>query len=173
MIDQKAKLNEIIYGIPVLNDLPYGILKYHVAIGDNRERKRLAGVHSFLEYISIYSESASIGFQTSIRQGCFLAPFSFIGPESIIGSGTIVNTSAVIEHEVKTGSFCHIAPHVTVCGRSQLGNNVFLGAGSVVIDNISICDDVIVGANSTVTTDINTPGTYVGSPARIVSCCHE
>jgi len=41
-----------------------------------------------------------------------------------------------------------------------------IGAGAVVTDKISICDNVIIGAGSVVIRDIEDAGTYVGNPAK-------
>ncbi|RYG21463.1 MAG: hypothetical protein EON93_25905 [Burkholderiales bacterium] len=64
------------------------------------------------------------------------------------------------------GDFPHVAVNAAVGGRSRLGRRVLLGAGAVVINGVSVCDDVLIGAGSTVVADILKPGTYVGSPAR-------
>ena len=48
----------------------------------------------------------------------------------------------------------------------KIGNRCFIGAGATVIDKISICDDVIIGANAAVINNIDSPGTYVGNPVR-------
>ena len=45
-----------------------------------------------------------------------------------------------------------------------------IGANSTIIDKISICSDVIIGAGSLVICNINIPGTYVGNPVRKVNC---
>lgn len=53
-------------------------------------------------------------------------------------------------------------------GPVKIGNNVFLGIDSVVLCNTSICDNVIIGAGSVVSTSICKPGVYAGNPARLV-----
>lgn len=50
----------------------------------------------------------------------------------------------------------------------MLGNVVFLGVGSVIIDNIEISDDVQLGGGSLVIDDISRRGLYVGSPVRFL-----
>lgn len=50
-----------------------------------------------------------------------------------------------------------------------LGDNVVIGANSVVIGPVTICDDVLIGAMSLVNRDIVEPGVYVGVPVRKVS----
>lgn len=48
----------------------------------------------------------------------------------------------------------------------RIGNNVKAFAGSIILGDISICDDTFIGANSLVIKSIEEPGTYVGSPVR-------
>ena len=50
----------------------------------------------------------------------------------------------------------------------KIGENVFLGAGSTVLCNVTICDHVIVGAGAVVTSSIRKPGVYSGNPAKLV-----
>jgi serine acetyltransferase len=47
-----------------------------------------------------------------------------------------------------------------------LGDNVVIGANSVVLGPIDICDNVVIGALSLVNKSILEPGVYVGIPAR-------
>ena len=44
---------------------------------------------------------------------------------------------------------------------------VYVGIGASILENISIVDDVIIGAGAVVNKDINIQGTYVGVPAKI------
>lgn len=56
----------------------------------------------------------------------------------------------------------------TKIGTVSIGNNVFIGAGSVILPGVRIGNDVIIGANSTVTHDIPDKSVAVGSPAKII-----
>lgn len=47
-----------------------------------------------------------------------------------------------------------------------LGDNVVIGANSVLVGPLTICDNVVIGAMTVVNRSINEPGIYVGSPAR-------
>lgn len=49
------------------------------------------------------------------------------------------------------------------------GDNVVIGANSVVVGPLDICDDVVVGAMSLVNRSITEPGVYVGVPARKIA----
>ena len=48
----------------------------------------------------------------------------------------------------------------------RLGDNVVIGANSVVVGPVEICDNVVIGAMSLVNRSITEPGTYVGIPAK-------
>ena len=54
-------------------------------------------------------------------------------------------------------------------GRPTIGNNVYIGPGAIVIGNIKIGDNVAVGANSVVTKDVPDDAVVVGVPARAIS----
>ena len=61
----------------------------------------------------------------------------------------------------------------TKIGRVTIGNNVFIGAESIVLPGVTIGDNVIIGANSTVTHDIPEGSVAVGSPARVICTLDE
>lgn len=50
----------------------------------------------------------------------------------------------------------------------RLGDNVVIGANSVVVGPVDICDNVVVAAMSLVNQSITEPGIYAGAPARRV-----
>lgn len=56
----------------------------------------------------------------------------------------------------------------TKIGRVTIGDNVFIGAESVVLPGVTIGNNVIIGANSTVTRDIADNSVVAGSPAKMI-----
>lgn len=90
------------------------------------------------------------------------APYLPHGPNGII-----------IGHDVKIGKNCTICHQVTVMqGTSSksvvIGDNCILGAGSKIVGGVHIGNNVQVGANAVVVTDIPDNCTAVGVPARII-----
>lgn len=55
----------------------------------------------------------------------------------------------------------------------KIGNNVFLGANSVVLPGVTIGDNVIIGAGAVVTKDIPANCVYAGNPAKYISTVDE
>jgi serine O-acetyltransferase len=85
----------------------------------------------------------------------------------------------VIDGPVTIGSDCVINPWVTIglsgsrrWGFDQrgpiIGDRVHVGTGSKVLGPITIGDDVRIGANSVVIDDVPSGATVVGAPARVV-----
>lgn len=71
----------------------------------------------------------------------------------------------ILCHDASTKQFLNY----TKIGRVTIGNNVFIGAESVVLPGVTIGDNVVIGANSAVTHDIPANSVAVGSPARVIS----
>jgi maltose O-acetyltransferase len=54
-------------------------------------------------------------------------------------------------------------------GKVKIGNNVYIGAHSIIMPNVSIGDNVIIAANTVVTKDVESNRIVAGSPAKVLS----
>ena len=89
----------------------------------------------------------------------------------------------VINPDVKIGKNCRIYQNVTLgngkrnkeTGRTcpEIGDNVKIFSGAIVIGGISIGDNAKIGAGSVVVKDVPAGATVVGNPARIVKQKNE
>jgi len=103
----------------------------------------------------------SIPYNTNIGPGLYIGHFS----------GIVVNSDTVI------GKNCNINQGVTVGttyggkqpGTPKIGDNVYIGPGSFIIGGISIGENVAIGANSVVTRDFPDNAVVAGSPAKHLS----
>ena len=75
----------------------------------------------------------------------------------------------VLCHDASTKQFLN----VTKIGRVTIGNNVFVGAESVILPDTTIGNNVIIGANSTVRGNIPDNVVIAGSPAKIICSLDE
>ena len=50
----------------------------------------------------------------------------------------------------------------------KVGNNCFVGYGSILLPGVTIGDEVIVGAGSVVTKDVPSNSIVAGNPARVI-----
>ena len=56
----------------------------------------------------------------------------------------------------------------TKIGKVKIGNNVFIGAGTIVLPNVSIGDNSIIGAGSIITKDIPSNVVAAGNSAKVL-----
>ena len=63
---------------------------------------------------------------------------------------------------MKIGEHSHLAPGVSIGGRTTIGKNSFIGIGSSIADYIKIGQDVVIGAGSVIVKDINDMSKVVG-----------
>ena len=81
---------------------------------------------------------------------------------------TIVNTGAIVEHDCVIGDGCHVSVGASLAGSCRLADGVTIWPGAILRNRVSIASGVIVGAGAVVCGDLETPGTYVGVPARLL-----
>lgn len=75
----------------------------------------------------------------------------------------------VLCHDASTKTFLNY----TKIGKVKIGNNVFIGAESLILPNVSIGNRVIIGAKSTVTHSIPDNSVAVGNPAKVICSLEE
>lgn len=84
----------------------------------------------------------------------------------IFHGGIIINDNAVIGNNVKFHGHNCIGNNGKNNKAPKIGDNVDIGVGSVIIGDISIASNIIIGANSIVTKSFDEDGiTIMGNPA--------
>ena len=150
-----------------------------VAWGKYRDFVDEPGIKSLLKLLIIQSEFRS---QFALRLGGFSKLLIFlngggcldlgncrqIGPGFTLvhGFGTVINGSAVI------GSNCTILHNVTIGGghggSPVIGDNVYIGAGAIIIGGIHVGNNVKIGAGAIVVEDVPDNSTVVCEKAKII-----
>lgn len=111
----------------------------------------------------------TIGENVSIWPGCSLrgdiAPIS-IGANSNVQDGSVVHVADNLPARI--GEWVTVG-HKALVHACQVGNEVLVGMGAIILDGAKIGDRCIIGANTTVTMHMEIPpGSLVlGSPAKI------
>lgn len=82
---------------------------------------------------------------------------------------TLASRVHILCHDASTKQFLGY----TKIGRVTIGNNVFIGAETVVLPGVTIGNNVVIGANSTVTRSIPDNSVVVGNPARVMCSLDE
>ncbi len=127
--------------------------------------------HAVLKYISppfvLFHYWAQTLYSTQLSYSSKIGSGFYI-PHT---GGIVINPRAVI------GSNCYLAHNVTIgkvhagekVGVPNIGDDVFLGVGAVILGNIRIGRNVAIAANSVVTDDIPDNCFAAGAPAKVVS----
>ncbi|WP_082148676.1 serine O-acetyltransferase [Pseudomonas helleri] len=112
-------------------------------------------------------------FKVLIRLICNCA----IDPKTSIGKGSFFaygGIAVVIHKNAVIGRNVTISQCVTVGGKSgiakvpRLGNNIHIGAGAIILGDITIGDGAIIGAGAVVLSDVGENEIWAGVPARKV-----
>lgn len=155
------------YGTPIQAREPRdSSALYHIPIGDNRSRQKLAQIYEHLTWHTIIHPSAIVDPTAEITPGAFIGPGAIINPHAFIGAHAIINSGVIIEHHNKVGAFAHVCPGSVLAGTVSIGEGVLVGANSTIIPNCSVGDWTVIGAGSTVLTNLESDLLCVGSPCR-------
>lgn len=119
-----------------------------------------------------YLKANEISFKSRMETGIEIHPGAKIGRRCYIdhGMGIVIGETAevgndvLMYHGVTLGGLKNerIKRHPTV------GNNVLIGAGAILLGNITIGNDCKIGANAVVLDNVPNNSTAVGAPAKII-----
>lgn len=119
-------------------------------------------------------------------ESTIIAPFYYEFGKVFIGRNVYINAGCVLldNGPITIGHDTLIGPNVSICSVNHgirpierhtniiepvnIGNNVWIGAGSVVLPGVTIGDNSIIGANSVVNCDVPSNTVYAGSPAKLI-----
>lgn len=84
----------------------------------------------------------------------------------VIGDNCLItHGSIILSHD---GSLRLTNPGADRSGVVVIGNNVFLGVNSIVLSNVTIGDNSVIGAGAVVTRDVPPATIVAGNPARVI-----
>ena len=120
----------------------------------------------------------------------FDTPVFKLGNNSSVGYGTTIS----VAKEITIGNHCMISPDCVIMDSDdhpispskrllnlpvdpstvkpvKIGNNVWIGAQSIILKGVTIGDNSIIAANSVVTQDVEPNCIYAGIPAKPIKKC--
>lgn len=160
-----AENEKNIYPLSEFDPLKYQAL---VAVGNPNDRLNIVNsLPKETKYFTFIHNSVKI-LDKSIRigEGSVLCAGCILTTNIEIGKHCHLNLHTTIGHDTKIGDYFTTAPGVKISGNCNIGSNVYFGTNSSVREKINICDDVIIGLNAGVVKNIDTGGTYIGTPSK-------
>jgi len=123
---------------------------------------------NIIPFATIVHSSCWVDKTAKIEHGCVIYPGCVIEPNVVIQNNTILNISCSIGHDSIIGSHSFLSPRVAIAGFVKANECCIYGINSLVIDNISITENVQLGAGTVVINNIDKKGLYVGNPQRFI-----
>lgn len=97
---------------------------------------------------------------------------------NVVGKGCVLVHHGYrrIDSISKIGDNCTILPMVLIgkknptvdVSRAEIGDNCYIGAGTIIMNPVKIGNNVVIGAGSIITKDIPDNAVVAGNPARII-----
>lgn len=137
-----------------------------------RTRYALSRIQQVGEDVQIFEglsvvrpENVILGNHVRINVNCLLQAHARIeiGDFTMIGASCIIVTANHNTSKRGMEAF-DTQEHLPV----KIGRHCWLGAGVTIVPGVTIGDEVVVGAGSTVTCNLPSGGIYAGSPARFI-----
>lgn len=99
------------------------------------------------------------GKTTFVNWGCYISSGVMLGQGVLIGPRVVITTTS---HDIKT-----LKPYYN---RIEIGDNVFIGAGAVILGGNIICDNAVIGAGSVLTENhvVGRDEVWVGNPCKFL-----
>ena len=138
------------------------------------ENSRLGFYNTIYDYAeiqnSIIDDFTYISANTKINKS-IIGRFSSIGPDVKIGLGIhptdFVSTSPVFYSTRKQCQISFVEKTLTQeYGTITIGNDVWIGANALIMDNIKVGDGAIIAAGAVVTKDVEPYSVVAGVPAK-------
>lgn len=186
-ISRKNKIFHSIKRRPLLNLLIWYLksrwlllinARNHLVIGylTNLSNVKVGSYNTFYNNISVvnsyFDNYIYVGDRARIANAC-IGKFCSIGPDVKIGLGLHpTNFISTFPAFFSTSRQCQLAftkkNVFEEVGVVSIGNDVWIGANAIILDNISIGDGAIIGAGAVVTKNVD-PYTIVGGvPAKAI-----
>jgi len=137
-----------------------------IAVGNPSDKIKLINkLPKHTKYWNYISPNAYVnGLKLGV--GNFICAGVIITTNVSIGNHIHLNLQTTIGHDSILDDYVTTAPSVNISGNVSIGKAVYLGTKSCIREKTKICENVILGMNAGVVSDIVESGVYVGTPAK-------
>lgn len=180
LVDGTRRIGEQTLGYSILGreeDLPKLVVSHSlhgvvVAIGDNFLRWRVASRVSELcpelPFVSAIHPDAYVSPHSTIEDGTVILAGVVVNSCCSVGRLCILNTNASLDHDSTMEAYSSLAPGVAIGGNCTIGHYSAICIGAAIAHGIRVGKHTVVGAGSTVVTNIPSYRVAYGSPAKEV-----
>tara|TARA_B100000212_G_C27374173_1_gene533933 strand:- start:1814 stop:2353 length:540 start_codon:yes stop_codon:yes gene_type:complete len=125
------------------------------------------GKQVFISWSAVVDKKTKIGDYSYIARNVIISAakignFSSIGPGAMIGLGEHDHSSISTSLKMSDGK------RGLLEGECIIGNDVWIGAGAVILRGVTISDGAVIAANAVVTKNVEPFSIVGGVPARLI-----
>lgn len=143
----------------------------HIKLGFNIDIDQRLRLEAFTEFLGdTFNPSIVIGDNVSIQKDCHIGAINsvVIGSNVLLASKVYISDHSHGEISVEAIRLPPAQRKLYSKGPVVIEDNVWLGEGVVVLPNVTIGENCIIGANSIVTKSIPRNCVAAGNPARVI-----
>lgn len=172
--EDESRKGELIGGIEIIGPLDQFREKYKtqkvsavIAIANPKVKEEIANIlDGIVSWETLIHPTAYVSAGADIGEGSIVQEFCSIKSGVTLGRHCTVNCTVVVGHETKIGDYSSLMPLSGVMGSCVLSERVYIGAGAITNQGVTIGSDATVGSGCIVIRDVETGATMVGNPAR-------
>ncbi len=140
---------------------------YAVAIANPQAKEKVVKLlkQRGAVFANIIHPRAIIADSAQYGDGIVIYPNTILGPDTSIGNYVTLLSSG-IGHDASIGDFSTVSSFCDITGGVQLGKRVFVASHSTIIPKISVGDDAYIGAGSVVIRNVKAETKVFGNPAK-------
>jgi sugar O-acyltransferase (sialic acid O-acetyltransferase NeuD family) len=172
--DDKFIKGSLIYKLPVLgrvSELNELTTPINLALGIANPQVKKTIIEELLNPLLLFPTlvypGCELGDDANVfGKGCLVCCGCIFTVNIRVGEFVIFNLGCTIGHDAKIDSYTSIMPNCNVSGGAVIGSGCYFGTGSIVLQNLSIGDNSVVGAGAVVTRSAAANSKLIGVPAR-------
>lgn len=168
-IDSHINDSPLIGGIKQLNEFENELYLVCAVAEPNTKEKIINKISNpKVKFPILIHPSVIIGNKkfVSIGEGTIIAAGNIITVNVEIGKHVILNLSCTIGHDTNIGNYSSFMPSVNISGEVNVMDNVYVGTGAKIINQLEIGRNTTVGAGAVVAKSLPENCIAVGVPAK-------
>lgn len=143
------------------------------------------GVAQFAKKCFVSELAACFPDRLVLGEGSYVAAFAYLTGDVQIGQDSTINVYAVVRGTISIGNGVRIGAHTSILGFNHsmdpsapvykqptttkgitIGDDVWIGSNTVILDGVTVGDHSVIGAGAVVTKDVAPWSVMGGNPAR-------
>lgn len=141
---------------------------FFIAIGDSKWRKYYAELieQKGGTFLTIIEDEACVNSTSTIAEGAYIGRWSIISDNVHVGKHVIVHSFCSLGHDVHVLDYSTLLTSVFLGGGVEVGQSCTINPKSMIIPHKKIGDNVTVGALSVVIRNVKEGLSVFGNPAK-------